>query len=74
MLDIPMSLSRTLKGTFKLGEEFVLSYLFILAARLHQLKLPLARSSDKTAWAFRHLDPPEERKDALARRPENCII
>lgn len=38
----PLSLSGTLKGTFKLGEEFVLSHLFILAARLHQLKLPLA--------------------------------
>jgi len=38
----PLSLSGTLKGTFKLGEEFVLSYLFILAAKLDQLKLPLA--------------------------------
>ena len=62
----PLSLSGTLKGTFKLGEEFVLSYLFILAAKLDQLKLPLAWSTEKTAWAFRHLDLLEESKDALA--------
>lgn len=62
----PLSLSGTLKGTLKWGEEFVLSYLFILSAKLHQLKLPLAWSSGKTAWAFRHLDLPEEGKDALA--------
>lgn len=34
----------TLKESFKLGGEFVLSYLFLLAARLHQVKLPLTRS------------------------------
>lgn len=34
----------TLKESFKLGGEFVLSYLFLLAARIHQVKLPLTRS------------------------------
>lgn len=51
-----LSLSGTLKESLKLGEQLVLSYLFILAARLHQLKLPLAQCPEKTAWVLWHLD------------------